>query len=203
MINDPNALYLFLDTETTGLNRNRDQIWSLSWTLDTPGGNTLSKVDSFIHHMAQPSQWVKDNTAYEAVKETLPMIGWKHIWEAYKLLKSQIPKDRKVYLVGANPWFDDQMLVKCDPRFSKLYDYHKIDVENMTMALFDLVNPPRLDEVLTILSIPHPERHGSRVDCDLARDAFYKLRYWAKQPIEARMDLLASTTNAIAPSPTQ
>lgn len=156
--------YCLLDTETTGLRRSRDQVYDIAWkfldahTLLRAGRKPRPFNINDVHHA-----WVKlDTIPYSEISEyTLKSPNFalyqaakeKHDFKQVTCwLYSQIMGLKEagyddVYLVGANPAFDDH--------FNSLaygdhpgYKYRLIDLENQAMRPMRLQVPPGFHEVI-------------------------------------------------------
>jgi len=174
----PDTAYLFLDSETTGTNRYNDQIWQLSWSLETKD-RLFADRDFNVQHTSNPTQWVLDNTLYTK-KHSEPQ-------DTRQVVLKQLMNDilaaapLPVHLVGANPTFDDYFMHKLTwgvPSATLKYHYRLIDIETLVMAELNLDAPAGLRNCLELLNLPPAVEamHDARVDRTLTRDIFWYLK---------------------------
>ena len=177
---DKNAVaYLFLDTETTGTNRYNDQIWQLSWSLETEH-RTFADRDFLIQHNAKPTEWVSTRTQYNA-KANEPKHSRSSVLKTLMAdIESAAPL--RVYLVGANPTFDDYFLQKMTWGVSGIalkYEYRLICIENLVMGFLGLAAPPGLKEIPALLGMPpfpEEELHDAKFDRKAVAKIFWHLK---------------------------
>lgn len=175
-------LYLFLDTETTGIEE-RDQIWNLAYVLENEDGSRSIERDLLIEHSSAPSHWVLENTKYY---ERLSIDAYRHQMFAVtmflandcaKLLEpGDTLRSNDVYMIGAVPAFDDRMIRK-NPYFLVSpeqipYNYHVIDVEAVIMGKLGLAVPPKMKEMEALTGIANTNAHEALADARHARDLF-------------------------------
>lgn len=190
-----NVKYLHLDTETTGLDDQRDEIWQISYCIDDYYRHERAYIDRtfFVEHTAMPSDFTLKSAEYQRVfvQKRLQMDDLiMPPRDIARLMMQDIgfftqdEQPASVHLVGANPSFDDSFLSQWVRRFdidkSRWYDYHKICVENlalMFMGLSTLGKPPRLKDISELLGFGALERtpHDAKQDRDLARNFFWEM----------------------------
>jgi hypothetical protein len=171
------TLYLFLDTETTGL-EDGDQIWQLAWILEDAHGNEISRRNRMIAHSRNPSPWVLQNTAYVDVcsktEQWSPSTLLAEMTFLRKLVRDRglIPS-KDVYLVGAVPSFDDQKIRKI---VTPQWHHHLICIEVLIMGAFGLEVPPKLGELEKLTGVTNARPHDALADAQHVRDLFHWLR---------------------------
>lgn len=170
--------YLYLDTETTGLDVSRHDVWEMAYAMDDGPisssiiTHTLVKADAkalevgnYWHRMMEPF------SAYESA-----------VWE--DIAKSEMFDHKStLYLVGANPGFDARFL---EARWGLTpWHYRMIDIESFAMGaighlVVDGINVPVglhiICETLRTLGwdIPAPD-HSASGDVAALRAAFKAL----------------------------
>jgi DNA polymerase III epsilon subunit-like protein len=177
------ARYIFLDIETTGLDVGVDEIIEIAWVPDE--GTPYS---AFVEHQRIPNEWVLKKTDY-----TTRILGAKREWKPAVLVLKELSQacknlcvDRNfvrqadVYLVGANPAFDDRFLRAAYRIFDAEppYHYHLIDVEAMAMQEFGWPAPRRIKDLRATLGIEgeNPAPHTALGDAMEAKVIFEALR---------------------------
>lgn len=184
--------YLFLDTETTGLDPD-DEIWQLAYILETDKGELVKKFDGLIEHRTNPSPWVLGNTDYR--KKLMPAAGGKSpsLYSLGEVLakvkvkteyfdnpicgymtKSETPISygTPVYLVGAVPGFDDR-IIRRQSGIDPPWHYHIIDVEALIMGYQGLLVPPSTAELEKITGVKNSGAHDAMADAQHVRDLFH------------------------------
>lgn len=178
--------YLFLDSETTGVNRYDDQIWQLSWSLETRD-RLIADRDFVVHHTSKPSPWVAQNTRYN---ET--MADENEVKFSRQLVLRTLMDDiasatpSTVHLVCANPTFDDYFLHKMTwgvKGAALNYAYVPMCIENIAMGAYNalhggfiLQTPPHLKEIPALFDLPPfpaGKAHDARFDRCALRDLFW------------------------------
>lgn len=199
------ALFCFLDVETTGENKYRDEIWSCSYQIDfieienKNGWNVLSHAPNtylqtyIVAHQPLASPWVINNTEYlnhflhngnsKNVDETLCKVDFIQTFLAYLEKQKQL-NNCKMYLVGANPAFDNCFLERLKneyfPEEEMPWDFHLIDIEQMAYAKSckTILKPPSLAKCLELTTGRKLEKHyihDSKEDVKNTREVFYKI----------------------------
>lgn len=182
--------YLFLDSETTGTNRYEDQIWQLSWSLETRDA-LIADRDFVVHHTSKPSQWVLDpaNTQYAAKMKDEYEVKYSRQLVLRTLaddIASAAPS--QVHLVCENPTFDDYFLHKMTWGVKGValnYHYVPICIENLAMGAYNALSgrfvikaPPRLKEIPALFGLPPlpaGHHHNAKFDRSVVRDLFWAI----------------------------
>jgi DNA polymerase III epsilon subunit-like protein len=155
--------YVFLDTETTGLDPNYNQIWELAYAVDE--GPIYSH---FLPH--SPATFHPEALKVNRYEEryVAPSVGDALAFEAGARFYLE-----GATLVAANPAFDAGFLRArwgCTP-----WKYRLLDVEAYAMAALHLDEPKGLAYIAEQLGIPAPD-HTAAQDVATLRAAFYTLR---------------------------
>lgn len=180
---------LWLDTETTGLNKDKCDIIQLSGIVIIDG-----EEKERFNFYCQPVNWEniepvaleKTNMTIEKLK-TFPMpqelyTNFRNILDKYI---DKYNKGDKFYLAGHNVQFDLDFVKTFfnkmgDAYFGSYFWYRTVDLMALSTILHTagLINLTswKLDEIAKYLEIPVDENlHDSSVDVDLTRKCFCKL----------------------------
>jgi len=145
--------YLFLDTETTGLEAGIDEITEIAWIARLNDGREFT-AQYFVEHSRLPNEWVLKNTDYMnriALAEKYPLR------EVLRFLSGVVElNDAPMHMVGACPAFDDRFLRAAFAAHKREvpYHYHVIDIEAMAFGALGLPTMPPLKELRSKLGIP-------------------------------------------------
>lgn len=185
-MNTADPAYLFLDSETTGVNRYEDQIWQLSWSIEKRH-HLLADRDFCVQHTSQPSPWVAENTRYnEKMADSCETKFSRQL--VLRTLMEDIASaaPSKVHLVCENPTFDDYFLHKMTwgvKGASLNYAYVPMCIENIAMGAYNALNggfilqtPPHLKEIPELFGFPPfpaGKSHDARFDRCALRDLFW------------------------------
>lgn len=177
-IADPHAqpAYLFLDIETTGLDESVDEITEIAYILAGPSIPKTVSYQAILQHTSFPTAWVLENTDYlqrilRAPKTPLSSA----LLNLHGDLQRASSFCGKVYLVGANPSFDDRFLRAAARKENIVLGYHHrlIDVEVLVMGRINLTEPPSLSRCSTLLqSARNDTPHTAMADVEEARRVF-------------------------------
>jgi hypothetical protein len=200
-----NTLLCFLDIETTGKNRQKDELWSCSFQIDLIEGsetNPIIKIESVsplqtfvIKHSKFASTWVLNNTDYlqyfELSGDTKQNteVEYKEQHQFIQGFLKRLEKlkqeyNAKMFLVGANPAFDNSFLERLKNEFlpeeEMPWDFHLIDIEQMCYASSCRTNlkPPSLAKCVEIIlgrRLDKNYTHNSQEDVLNTKEVFYKL----------------------------
>lgn len=163
---------LFIDTETTGLDPDHDQLIEVAWaTLEDPEPKTM--ILRHDRNNVRPEA-AKVNNYYER------HLGNPDIWVSYfeeNKFKNEVLKDAT--LVGANIGFDEGFLKK--RFFGANWHYRKLDIESMAYQAFGFPEKvPGMKDIQRELTargydIPEPD-HTAAGDVRALVAAFKALR---------------------------
>ena len=178
---------LWLDTETTGLNRERCDIIQVAGIIIIDG----EEKERFNFH-CQPINWEyvepvaleTTNMTVEKLKE-FPQVVYKQLVAVLDKYVDKYDKTDKFYICGHNVQFDIDFLElffeKMGNKYFGAYFYRKI-VDLMAFCTIlhtaGLINLKswKLDEIARYLGISTDETlHDALVDVDLTRKCFCKL----------------------------
>jgi hypothetical protein len=165
---------LFIDTETTGLNRRTRQIWELAVIRREPDGRRT-----------EFSALVSDVSLYAADPKSLEIGGfrerhprgdrWNGDRSALVLTEAQVANEMLALMspdaiwVGAVPWFDelsiDEMLL-LNGLPTERYRYHLLDVETAAAGRLQIAPPWDFDALLAAWGLGYDEadRHTALGD---------------------------------------
>lgn len=158
---------LFLDTETTGLDPDRHDVWELAFAVDD------DPVQAFIlpHSLARADATALKLNGYH---ERYPLGAVADGPQIDVLLREEF---RGKTLVGANPAFDAAFL---RARWGEApWHYRMVDIESYAMAKFKWSRPRGLKDIYVELagrgySITQPD-HTAAADVAALREAFFIL----------------------------
>lgn len=172
-----NLTHVFIDIETTGASRLRDEIWQLAWIVDK---NDASPVERsyFVEHSCKPNQWVLENTSYKSIEAD----SWQPLNIVAQTLLDDANVDRgngrTVLLVGANPSFESTFLSRIFEPLNTIlpWDYRFLDVESLLAGALRLPFVPSLKESCAILGIAYPSNaHDALSDARITREVFRRI----------------------------
>lgn len=183
----------FVDTETTGLDPERNPIWEIAvilpdgpdegeycWQVRVPPLAIVPDGEPPTDRsVAYISQWGLDNTGfgsrYNAAEALAPA---QAVWQATRLLKDR-------HIVGAVPSFDEERLRRMvDEHLGRPdrypWHYHLIDVEAMAVGFLGASSvgvalPWKSDDLSLALGVEPPsgdDRHTALADARWARDMY-------------------------------
>lgn len=157
---------IFLDTETTGLEPEKHDVWEIAWAVN----------DGEIESAIVPHSLVK------ADPKALSMNGY---YKRIHYVDQGINVDVLIRemldggtIVCANPTFDRMFL---RARWGmEPWHYRSIDVESMALVVFDWERPRGLKDVAEELrnrnhDIPQPD-HSAAKDVEVLRECYHALR---------------------------
>ena len=170
--------FVFIDTETTGLDFRRHELTEVSWIVRFEDGRELTR-QFFPHHTTDGAdEAALELTHYHeriAPQEKSPASEW---------LTCFLEDARGAILVGAVPDFDARHLEMTAHKLGlePTWDHHLLDVETLALPLIapGPEAPRSLAKTCRALGIPHdPEQaHGALYDAQQAMRAFDAV--WAK-----------------------
>jgi DNA polymerase III epsilon subunit-like protein len=182
--------FVFLDTETTGLDFDRHQLTEVAWIVRFEDGREEEHCVVPEHTLDGADPTALDLTRYHdqiAPRPRVPASDW--------LVRFLDDADGAV-LVGAVPDFDARHLEQAAARIQRTptWDHHLLDVETLALPLFSPgpEAPRSLAKTCRALGIPH--------DQDQAHGALYDARQ-AMRVFDRVYELLAELRGAASPLP--
>lgn len=182
--------FVFIDTEATGLDLERQDLTEVSWIVRFEDGGEIERQYFPEHTLDGADEDALRITDYHeriANQPRTPMAVWLHQFLA---------DANGAVLVGAVPDFDARQLQKACRRLGvePTWDHHLLDVETLALPLLaDGPQKPRsLAKTCDGLGVPHDrhQAHGALYDAQQAKAVFD--RVW---------DLLAELRSTGAPLP--
>lgn len=167
--------FVFVDTEATGLDLERQDLTEVSWVVRFEDGGELERQYFPEHTLDGADEEALKLTAYHeriADQPRTPMTEWlgQFLWDA----------DGAV-LVGAVPDFDARQLAKACRRLNvePTWDHHLLDVETLALPLIaDGPQKPRsLAKTCDALGVEHDrhQAHGALYDAQQAKVVFDRI----------------------------
>lgn len=167
--------FVFLDTETTGLDPNRHQVWEIAYAVDD--GEVKSSIVSHELTNADPAALHLNGYYGRGYSGDPYSYSGQHIWEGE--FKAAL---QGATLVGANPAFDAAFL---QARWgSAPWHYRLLDVESYAMPILGYETPQGLkritDDLREMGYTIHKPDHSARADVLGLRDAYRALKSMAE-----------------------
>lgn len=170
--------YIFLDTETTSLDRRKRQIWDLAYIIRDAENNIDDEEKQFFFNVslkdADPMS-LKIGRFYERHPEPYFMYGSFTSEEAGYL--REVAKDfQGATLVGAVPSFDEETLARMMHKrlfLQPTWRYHLIDIETLIAGRMGMLPPWNYEEVIQRTGLPpikDEDRHTAMGDARTVRD---------------------------------
>lgn len=170
--------YVFLDTETTSLNRYKRQIWDLAYIIRDPdNGYDDTEMQFFFSVSLKDADPISLNIGryYERHPKPYYMYGGNSNFEADAL--RQVAEDlRGATIVGAVPSFDEETLAKMLHKrlgLQPTWRYHLVDIETLLAGHMGLLPPWNYDEIIEAVGLPpiaEEDRHSAIGDARMVRD---------------------------------
>lgn len=162
-----NENLVFVDTETTGLDPDRHEIWEIA--LIYPHRGTWAEYERQIHvslRNAEPGA-LRINRYYER-------FDGKRAFHAMEVAESIARLTAGKHLVGAVPDFDARFMEKMlrDAGYAPAWHYHLVDVESLAAGALRLEPPWKSDDLGRALGVPpslEEERHTALGDARWAK----------------------------------
>lgn len=173
----------FIDSETTGLDSSRHEIFELALIHRKPGAPDEEQSWWFSPldlSTAEPSALIL-NDFYErrkrAKKAGVTEIEWVHQNERVGELNYLARTLHGQTLVGANPHFDAGFLrvMMLGAKAVATWHHRLIDVESMAIPILGLDKPLGVSDLAEKLEIEIKDRHTAMGDCRAHRDIYDKL----------------------------
>lgn len=183
----------FLDTETTGLDHERCQVWEIGVIVRNRGGDTeyLWQIRPDLS-TAEPNG-LRIGRYYERCLLTRYPVGeaWKvihpdHAGDSEREYSRRTDADLVAcelakmldgaYVVGAVPWFDERFLQRFlrDNGQAAVNHYHLVDVEALAGGALKMAPPWGFDDILAAYGLTYDEadRHTAIGDARMVRDLY-------------------------------
>jgi len=182
--------FVFIDTETTGLDFTRHQLTEVAWIVRFEDGRQLERCFIPEHTLDGADPTALEMTRYHeriAPQPRSPASEWLELF---------LEDATKAVLVGAVPDFDARHLEKAAARIQRTptWDHHLLDVETLALPLISPgpEAPRSLAKTCRALGIPHDQdqAHGALYDAQQAMRVFDRV-----------YELLTSLRAAAAPLP--
>ena len=164
--------FVFLDTETTGLDFARHQLTEVAWIVRFEDGRQLERCFIPEHTLDGADQTALEMTRYHeriAPQPRSPASEWLELF---------LEDATKAVLVGAVPDFDARHLEMAAARIQRTptWDHHLLDVETLALPLISPgpEAPRSLAKTCRALGIPHDQdqAHGALYDAQQAMRVF-------------------------------
>lgn len=174
--------YVFLDTETTGLDPDRHEIWDLAMIVRDPGGGpdelqqTFLRVNRLDRADAQAlgigNYWERHPDPLNQNLGHADRLG-----DAFSVARTVADVLRDAVLIGFNPAFDAAFLSALLRRYrlpTQPWRYRTVDVTTMIGGSLGQPPPWSTNEFLTKFEVNPPamQRHTALGDALAARDLF-------------------------------
>jgi len=164
--------FVFLDTETTGLDFARHQLTEVAWIVRFEDGSELERCFIPEHTLDGADPMALEMTRYHeriAPQPRSPASEWLELF---------LTDATKAVLVGAVPDFDARHLEMAAARIQRTptWDHHLLDVETLALPLISPgpEAPRSLAKTCRALGIPHDQdqAHGALYDAQQAMRVF-------------------------------
>lgn len=172
------AELLFVDTETTGLDPKRHEIWELAW-CSYPGGAVVSKrLNPLLRFHEADSTALRLNGFYSRHETGVYHETGRANEGRQEVLAHFALESAGKYLAGFNPAFDALRLDNAlrEAGFAPAWHHRLVDLEAMAMGLLQWDEPRGAIEIAKFLEIVHPIEHTAIGDVRLAYRVYEKLR---------------------------
>lgn len=171
---------IFLDTETTGLDRRHRQIWDLAYIVRDPGEPDREFQEFLPVDLSTADPFALGVGGYYRRHPNPYGEHWGNLVAEPKQLAIQVAQDfQDAILVGAVPSFDEESLAYLlfDHNLQPTWHYHLVDVETLVAGKLGL--PPKwdFDKILASMGLVYDEtdRHTAIGDARMARDVYDKV----------------------------
>lgn len=170
--------YVFLDSETTSLDRRTRQIWDLAYIVRAEGEQ--DREEQFFFNVslkdADPMS-LKIGGYYDRHPEPYSEYGG-FLFQETEVLKKVAEDLRDATIVGAVPSFDEETLAKelwSALHLQPTWHYHLIDIETLVAGRLGLAPPWNYDRIIEAAGLPpikDEDRHTAIGDARMVRDLF-------------------------------
>jgi hypothetical protein len=172
---------IFLDTETTSLDRRKRRIWDLAYIIRRPGEPDVERqffMDVPLCH-ADPMS-LKIGGFYERHPNPYDKIdNHRGITKTWKVVTTVSEDFHGAMIVGAVPSFDEETLAKLLRSWDLVptWHYHLCDIESMAAGALKLQPPWDFDKVLAAYGLVYDEadRHTALGDARMVRALYDKV----------------------------
>lgn len=164
--------FVFVDTETTGLDHQRHELTEVSWIVRFEDGTEIERQYFPDHTLDGADPGALEITQYHtriAGQTRTPASEW---------LVQFLDDATGAVLVGAVPDFDARHLERAARKIGRTptWDHHLLDVETLALPLIAAAPaaPPSLARTCQALGIPHDraKAHGALYDAQQAKRVF-------------------------------
>jgi len=164
--------FVFVDTETTGLDHTRHELTEVSWIVRFEDGTEIERQYFPDHTLDGADPGALEITQYHtriAGQTRSPASEW---------LVQFLNDAQGAVLVGAVPDFDARHLERAARKIGLMptWDHHLLDVETLALPLIAAspCTPPSLARTCAALGIPHDraQAHGALYDAQQAKRVF-------------------------------
>lgn len=180
---------VFLDTETTSLDRRTRRIWDLGYIVREPGQPDLERqtylrmvdglADADPMSLRIGSYYTRHPDPYsQHALERFPEDDWGSRWADIGPIVAEDLRD--AVLVGAVISFDEETLARelrerCG--LQPTWHYHLLDIETLAAGALLLPPPWHFDELLAEYGLTYDEeaRHTALSDARMVRDLYDKV----------------------------
>lgn len=170
---------IFLDTETTGLDRRTRRIWDLGYIVRRPGRPDVERqffIDVSLKK-ADPMS-LKIGGYYERHPNPYSM-GFAGVMSSYNAddVAQIVVRDfHGATLVGAVPSFDEESLAHMlfSANLTPTWHYHLVDIETFAAGALRMAPPWDFDALLGLYGLRYDEaeRHTALGDARMVRDLY-------------------------------
>lgn len=168
----PQTRFVFVDTETTGLDHTRHELTEVAWIVRFEDGTEVER-QYFPEHTLDGA----DPGALE-ITQYFTRIANQPRSPASEWLVQFLEDATGAVLVGAVPDFDARHLERAARKIQRTptWDHHLLDVETLALPLIAAgpSAPPSLARTCAALGVPHDraQAHGALYDAQQAKRAF-------------------------------
>jgi hypothetical protein len=178
--------YVFLDTETTSLNRYKRQIWDLAYIVRDPdNGHDDTEKQFFFNVDLRDADPISLNIGRYYERHPEPYFTYGGLFAGEPDVLRDVADDlRGAILVGAVPSFDEETLARKLYKVLHLqptWNYHLVDIETLIAGHLGLLPPWNYSTVIAAAGLPpvaEEDRHTAIGDARMVRDLW---DWWKEQ----------------------